>query len=68
MTRQLTKYKLALEKMGLKQLDVYRFKDKDVLRVLTPEGRVIMIELPRRREEMNLDEFIDYVKKHLKRR
>jgi len=65
MAKLLTKYKLALEKLGLRQLDVYRFKDKDVIRVLTPSRKVTIIELPKRREEMNIDEFIEYVKKHL---
>ncbi len=63
MTKLLTKYKRALESLGLKQLDVYRFKDRDVLRVLTPDRKVLIIELPKKREEMSIDEFIDYVKK-----
>jgi len=65
MAKLLTKYKLALEKLGLKQLDVYRFKDKDIIRALTPNREVVVIELPRKREEMSIDEFIDHVKKHL---
>jgi len=65
MAKLLTKYKLALEKLGLRQLDVYRFKNKDIIRVLTPSRKVTIIELPKKREEMNIDEFIEYVKKHL---
>ena len=57
------KYKEALEKLGLRQLDVYRYKDKDVLRVQRiQDGKVLLVELPRRRDEISLDEYINYVK------
>jgi hypothetical protein len=57
------KYKEALEKLGLKQLDVYRFKNKDVIRVLRlSDGKVLLIELPKHREEMSVEEFINIVR------
>ena len=62
MTRRVyTKYRRVLEEIKLKQLDVYRFKDRDVLRVMLPDGSVKLVELPRKREEMTLEEF----KKHI---
>ncbi len=62
MTRKVyTKYRRVLEELKLKQLDVYRFKDRDVLRVMLPDGSVELVELPRKREEMTLEEF----KKHI---
>jgi arginine deiminase len=58
-----TMYRKALEKLGLKQLDVYRYKDKDVIRTLrVQDGRIFVIELPKHREEMNIEEFVNYVK------
>ena len=64
--RKYTAYKRALEKLGLKQLDVYRFKDHDEIRVLTRDGKVVLIKLPKKRDEMSVDEFIDHVRKQLK--
>jgi len=62
MTRRMyTKYKRVLEELKLKQLDVYRVKDRDILRIMLPNGSVRLVELPRRREEMTVDEF----KKHI---
>jgi len=56
-------YRKALEKLGLKQLDVYRYKDKDVIRTLrVQDGRIFMVELPKHREEMNIEEFINYIR------
>uniref|UniRef100_A0A7C5UY71 Uncharacterized protein n=1 Tax=Ignisphaera aggregans TaxID=334771 RepID=A0A7C5UY71_9CREN len=58
-----TMYRKALEKLGLKQLDVYRYKDKDVIRTLrVQDGRIFMVELPKHREEMNIEEFINYIR------
>ncbi|HIC98124.1 MAG TPA: hypothetical protein EYP08_00225 [Pyrodictiaceae archaeon] len=56
-------YKSALERLKVKQLDVYRFKDHDVLRLLTPDWRVVVVKLPKHREDMSVEEFIEYVKK-----
>ena len=62
MTRRMyTKYKRVLEELKLKQLDVYRVRDRDILRIMLPDGSVRLVELPRRREEMTVDEF----KKHI---
>jgi len=61
--RKYRAYKAALEKLKVKQLDVYRFKDHDELRLLTPDRRVVIVKLPKHREEMSVEEFIEYVKK-----
>jgi len=58
-----TMYRKALEKLGLKQLDVYRYKDKDVIRTLrVQDGRIFIVELPKHREEMSIEEFINYIR------
>ncbi len=54
--KKFRKYLEVLEKLRVKQLDVYRYKDKDVLRLLV-RGKVVMVELPRHREEMSVEEF-----------
>jgi hypothetical protein len=64
--RKFTKYRLVLEKLKLKQLDVYRYKDHDEIRVLTSEGKVLLIRLPKHREEMTLEEFESAVKAAIK--
>jgi|UniRef100_A0A7J3YTR1 VIT1/CCC1 family predicted Fe2+/Mn2+ transporter len=57
------KYKEALEKLGLKQLDVYRYKDKDVIRVLrTQDNKVFLVELLKHREEMSVEDYINLIK------
>jgi VIT1/CCC1 family predicted Fe2+/Mn2+ transporter len=57
------KYKGALEKLGLKQLDVYRYKDKDVIRVLrTQDNKVFLVELLKHREEMSVEDYINLIK------
>ncbi len=59
-----TKYRDAIEKMGFRQLDVYRYRDKEVLRLLRiSDGKVFIVELPRPRDQMSIDEFLEYVKK-----
>lgn len=58
--RMPSKYKeyfKVLEKFGLEQLDVYRYKDKDVLRLRDSKGKVYIIELPGFREDLSIDEF-----------
>lgn len=61
------KYKEALERMGLKQLDVYRYKDKDVVRAIrTQDSKVFLIELPKHREEMSMEEFASFIKTKIK--
>ncbi len=61
--RKYTPYRKVLEKLGLRQLDVYRYKDHDEIRVLTRDGRVVLVKLPRRRDEMSLEEFEQHVRK-----
>ncbi|MDK2384748.1 MAG: hypothetical protein QI199_08115, partial [Candidatus Korarchaeota archaeon] len=56
-------YREALEKLGLRQLDVYRYKDHEVLRVRDPSGRVLLIRIPRLRDEMKPEEFAGVVEK-----
>ncbi len=47
-------YFKLLERLGLEQLDVYRHKDHDVVRLKTPEGKIILVELPGFREDLDL--------------
>ncbi len=54
--KRFRKYLEVLEKLHVRQLDVYRYKDKDVLRLLY-RGKVVLVELPRHREEMEPSEF-----------
>ncbi len=49
-------YLQVLEKLRVKQLDVYRYRDRDVLRLLY-RGKVVLVELPKHREEMSIEEF-----------
>ena len=62
------KYVKVLEQLGLEQLDVYRFKDHDEIRVRDKRtNKVHLIKLPKKREEMELDEFKEFVLKLLKK-
>ncbi len=63
--RKFKAYREALAKLKLRQLDVYRFKDHDEIRVQAPDGRVLLIKLPKHREEMSIDEFVNHVKRAL---
>jgi len=65
--RRYTPYRKALEELKLKQLDVYRYRDRDVLRVLTSDRKVVLVELPRRRDEMTVEEFKKFVSEALAR-
>jgi len=67
MAKALSRYKVELERMGLMQLDVYRYPDHDEIRVKTHEGDVVLIKLPSHREAMSVEEFKDYVVKELKK-
>lgn len=67
MARALSKYKIELEKLGLTQLDVYRYPSYDEIRVKTTDGDVVLIKLPSHREAMSLEEFKEYVAKEVKR-
>jgi len=64
--RKFTEYRRVLEKLKLKQLDVYRYKDHDEIRLLTPEGKVVLVKLPKHREEMTLEEFEKTIRSALK--
>ncbi|WP_317895926.1 hypothetical protein [Pyrofollis japonicus] len=64
--RKYTPYRRVLEELKLKQLDVYRYKDHDEIRALAPGNKVILIKLPKRRDEMTLDEFREAVRTALR--
>ena len=62
------KYVKVLEQLGLEQLDVYRFKDHDEIRARDKKtNKVYLIKLPKKREEMELDEFKEFILKALKK-
>jgi len=64
-----TKYKIAIERLGFRQLDVYRMKNKEIIRLQRiADGKVYVIELPKHRDELTVDEFIKLVKEALTRR
>jgi len=61
-----TKYRQVVEKLGAKQLDVYRYKDREVLRVMRLRDRkIILVELPKKRDDLSLDEFEKIVREAL---
>jgi len=61
-----TKYRQVIEKLGARQLDVYRYKDREVLRVMRLRDRkIILVELSKRRDDMSLDEFEKIVREAL---
>ncbi len=59
--RKYTPYRRVLEELRLKQLDIYRYKDHEEVRLRTPEGKVVLVKLPRRRDEMTPEEFKEYI-------
>lgn len=64
---KLWKYSEILRELGLEQLDVYRFKDHDEIRVRDVEsGRVLLIKLPRHRESISPEEFKRIITEKLK--
>jgi len=64
-----TKYKAAIERLGFRQLDVYRMKNRDVIRLQRiADGKVYVVELPKHRDELTVDEFIKLVKEALARK
>ncbi|NOZ89166.1 MAG: hypothetical protein GXO15_04490 [Crenarchaeota archaeon] len=63
--RRYTAYRRVVEELGLRQLDVYRYKDHDELRLLTPSGEVKLVKLPRRRDEMTVEEFREFLRREL---
>ncbi len=49
--RKYSMHRQVIAKLKYKQLDVYRYKNRDVLRLRLPNGRVILAELDRHRED-----------------
>lgn len=47
---------MEAQKLGLKVIDIYRYKDKEVLRCIY-RGKVMLIELSRYRDSMDLEMF-----------
>jgi len=63
--RRYTLYKKILEKHGFRQLDVYRYKTYEELRLLRLRDReVVLVKLPKRRDEMTPEEFEEVIAKH----
>ena len=63
-----TKYRAVVESLGLKQLDVYRFGRKEVVRLLDMRSnKVYVVELPRPRNEIPLDEYESLIRKAIGR-
>ncbi|RLG87435.1 MAG: hypothetical protein DRO39_00470 [Thermoprotei archaeon] len=59
-----TKYRLVAEPLGLKQLDVYRSGKREIVRLMDIRtGKVYVVELPRPRNEIPLDEYEAFLKK-----
>jgi hypothetical protein len=61
---RLSRYSKIVQDLGAKVLDIYRYKDKDVLRVYY-RGKIKLIDLQKHREEMDLETFKEIVKKAL---
>ena len=49
--RKFSMHRGVLAKLKLRQLDVYRYKDHDVLRVMTSSGKILLLQLDKHREE-----------------
>ncbi len=68
-TRRYKVYREVLAKLGLEQLDVYRYPKsggaREVIRARDSSGKLVLIKLPRFREEMTPEEFEEFVKKHV---
>jgi hypothetical protein len=64
--RRYTPFRRALNELKLRQLDVYRYKDHEVLRLLTPDRKVVLVKLPKRRDEMTVEEFKKYLEEQLR--
>ncbi len=63
--RKYRPYREVLRQLKLKQLDIYRYKDHEVLRLRTQSNEVVLIKLPRRRDEMTPEEFRKYIEESL---
>ena len=68
-TRKYKIYREVLSKLGLEQLDVYRYPKssdaREVIRARDRSGRLLLIKLPRFREEMGPEEFEELVKRQV---
>lgn len=68
-TRKYRVYREVLAKLGLEQLDVYRYPKsggtREVIRARDQSGKILLIKLPRFREEMSPEEFEGLVKKQV---
>jgi SepF-like predicted cell division protein (DUF552 family) len=56
-------YEEALEKVGVRVLDVYRFKDKDIIRFFY-KGKVYVVDLKRYYDSMKPDDLVNAVLSH----
>lgn len=56
MSMRLGRYLLEARRLGFKVIDVYRYRDKEVLRGIY-RGKVVLVELPRYRDSMDLEMF-----------
>ncbi len=64
--RHLNRYKMLLNALGVRELDVYRVtrggRTVDVIRVYDEDsGRVVLVDLGAARESLSLGEFVDRV-------
>ncbi|MEM0361915.1 MAG: hypothetical protein QXH57_05785 [Sulfolobales archaeon] len=53
---RLSRYLLEARKLGFNVIDVYRYREKEVLRGIY-RGKVVLVELPRYRDSMDLETF-----------
>ncbi|MEM1898385.1 MAG: hypothetical protein QXY36_03075 [Sulfolobales archaeon] len=56
MPMRLSRYLLEARKLGFNVIDVYRYREKEVLRGIY-RGKVVLVELPRYRDSMDLETF-----------
>ena len=65
-----TRYRLIVEQLGLRQLDVYRVKERgvdvDILRLYDPAtGKVVVVNLGTVRESLDYKSFLDRILRSL---
>lgn len=65
MSRKFKEYRKIVNELGLKVLDVYRLKDKELIRGIY-RGKVVLIELPKYREDLTPKAFKEIIEKSLK--
>lgn len=64
MSRKFKEYRKVVNELGLKVLDIYRLKDKELIRGLY-KGKVVLIELPKHREDLAPKVFREIIEKTL---